>query len=384
MTTQLAPEMALYVHWPFCKKKCPYCDFNSHVRAEVDQAAWRDGLLAELRYWAARTGPRRLTSIFFGGGTPSLVPPETVAAIIAQATRLFTADASVEITLEANPTSVEAANFAALRAAGVNRVSLGVQSLRAEALRFLGREHNADEALAAIALARDLFPRYSFDLIYALPGQTLPQWERELREALAHARGHLSLYQLTIEPNTAFHHQYHVDRAFALPEESLAADFFATTQAIMTDAGMPAYEISNHAAPGEESRHNLTYWHYGDYLGIGPGAHGRVTLGDARYATATLKSPERWLEQVPRLGHGLEECTALSDDDMASERVLMGMRLVQEGLDLAPLCATWRARIEQRCVFLHQEGLLRRHGDHLIATARGLPVLNAIVSALLR
>lgn len=376
--------LALYVHWPFCKKKCPYCDFNSHVRAQVDYAAWQSALLRELRYWRQRVAGNAISSIFFGGGTPSLMPPGIVAALIAEVRALWPASGDIEITLEANPTSVEAANFAVLREAGVNRVSLGVQSLRAESLAFLGREHSADEALEAVALARAIFPRYSFDLIYALPGQTLAGWETELRAALPHARGHLSLYQLTIEANTAFHHQYHVAKSFALPEDDLAADLYALTQSILRDAGMPAYEISNHAAPGQESRHNLSYWRSDAYLGIGPGAHGRVNIEGQRYATHTLKSPERWLEQVQKQGHGLEEETLLTPLERDEERVLMGLRLVQEGLDMAALQPDLQAQLLQRSKKLVAEGLLQQNGHRLYATASGQPVLNALIAALLR
>jgi putative oxygen-independent coproporphyrinogen III oxidase len=375
--------LALYVHWPFCKKKCPYCDFNSHVRDDVDQKAWRDALVRELGYWRQRTHGQALSSIFFGGGTPSLMPPETVEAIITQARRLWPESADIEITLEANPTSVEAAKFTALRQAGVNRVSLGVQSLKPASLAFLGREHSADEALAAVALARDTFPRYSFDLIYALPGQSLADWEAELREALTHARGHLSLYQLTIEPNTAFHHQYHVGKSFALPEDDLAADLYALTQTIMDEAGMPSYEISNHAAPGQESRHNLSYWRSDSYLGIGPGAHGRVDMQGQRFATNTRKSPERWLEQVQQFGHGIEEETSLTPLERDEERVLMGLRLTQEGLELSALSPTLRTTLLHRSMLLQQEGLLQQKDQRLYATPAGRPVLNALIAALL-
>jgi len=376
--------LALYVHWPFCKKKCPYCDFNSHVRDDVDQKAWRDALLRELGYWRQRVQGEALSSIFFGGGTPSLMPPETVQAIIHEALRIWPASPDIEITLEANPTSVEAANFRVLREAGVNRVSLGVQSLNQASLAFLGREHSTDEALAAVALAREIFPRYSFDLIYALPGQTLDAWEAELRQALTYARGHLSLYQLTIEPNTAFHHQYHVGKSFALPQDDLAADLYALTQRIMGEAGMPSYEISNHAAPGQESRHNLSYWRSDSYLGIGPGAHGRVDMHGERFATHTRKSPERWLEQVQRMGHGLEEETLLTALERDEERVLMGLRLTQEGLDLTPLNAAVREPLLQRSIPYQTQGLLQQNGDRLFATASGQPVLNALIAALLR
>ncbi|MEJ0009136.1 MAG: radical SAM family heme chaperone HemW [Alphaproteobacteria bacterium] len=337
--------LAVYIHWPFCRKKCPYCDFNSHVREKVEQAAWRDALLTELRYWHSVAPDHVVTSIFFGGGTPSLMPPETAAALIAEVKRLWPTAPDMEITLEANPTSVEAQNFRTLAEAGVNRVSLGVQSLRAESLKFLGREHSVGEAMEAVALAAKIFPRYSFDLIYALPGQGADDWERELREALAHARGHLSLYQLTIEENTAFHHAYHVAKKFALPSEDNAALLYERTQAVMEEAGLSAYEISNHAAPGHESRHNQSYWRGEHYLGIGPGAHGRVNVDGARHATRNLKSPERWLEAASQ-SHGLEESLALTASERAEEKLLMGLRLTQEGFDLARLDADERAYLD--------------------------------------
>ncbi|MFM9889266.1 MAG: radical SAM family heme chaperone HemW [Rickettsiales bacterium] len=386
---------ALYIHWPFCKKKCPYCDFNSHVREGVDHARWRAALVRELEYWHARVPDFQLNSLFFGGGTPSLMAPETAAALIARAQQLWSHDEAMEITLEANPTSVEAEKFVQLRAAEVNRLSLGIQSLRPEALAFLGREHSADEARAAIALAQKIFPRYTFDLIYALPGQTLEGWEQELRAALKLARDHLSLYQLTIEENTAFHHAYHVDKAFTLPSEELAAEFYALTQRVMEEAGLPAYEISNHARAGHESQHNLCYWRSEAYLGIGPGAHGRVDVPASgllgppqRLATRNLKSPERWLEQVERMGHGLEEETPLSVAERAEETVLMGLRL-HEGIALGRLRADERAYLENlwrdgRLQRLQDEGLLEATNDCLRATPRGSLLLNALIEQVLR
>ena len=380
---------ALYIHWPFCKKKCPYCDFNSHVRESVDHAAWASAMLRELGYWHARTPEPRITSIFFGGGTPSLMETSTVAALIEGADKLWGLDANCEITLEANPTSVEAAKFAELAAAGVNRVSLGVQSLKTESLAFLGREHSASEALDAVALAANTFARYSFDLIYALPNQTLANWESELRTALTFARGHLSLYQLTIEENTAFHHAYHVGKSFQLPEDSLAAELYQLTQTIMNDAGLPAYEISNHAALGQESRHNLAYWRSHSYFGIGPGAHGRVDFSDhTRRATRNLKSPERWIDATGRFGHGMEEELALSTEERAEEAVLMGLRLTQEGVDLAKLRADVAAYLSElwidgRVDKLVLHGLLTATPTHLHATARGQLVLNRVIEELL-
>ena len=382
-TTQSSSSAALYIHWPFCKKKCPYCDFNSHVREGVDHHTWCEALLKEMQYWHARAPEHRISSIFFGGGTPSLMEPSTVAALIEEAGKLWGLDANCEITLEANPTSVEAAKFRDLAAAGVNRVSLGVQSLRAESLKFLGREHSANEALEAITLAREIFPRYSFDLIYALPNQTLEGWETELREALTHANGHLSLYQLTIEENTAFHHAYHVDKQFKLPEDSLAADLYSLTQSIMHDAGLPAYEVSNHASVGQESRHNLAYWRGECYFGIGPGAHGRVDFADAtRRATRNLKSPERWLS-----GNGLEEELTLSVTERAEEKILMGLRLnagfalnrlrVDEAAYLTNLWADGRVNA------LVDQGMLIASPEQLIATPAAMPVLNYVIQKLL-
>lgn len=388
LTTHHSPLTALYIHWPFCKKKCPYCDFNSHVREGVDHAAWRAAMLRELGYWHARAPERRISSIFFGGGTPSLMEPATVAALIEETERLWGFAPGVEITLEANPTSVEAAKFESLAAAGVNRVSLGVQSLKAESLRFLGREHSANEALKAVALAAKIFPRYSFDLIYALPNQTLAEWEKELREALRFARGHLSLYQLTIEENTAFHHAYHVGKSFQLPEESLAAELYQLTQQIMVDAGLPAYEISNHASVGNESRHNLSYWRSDSYFGVGPGAHGRVDISAARIATRALKSPERWLDSVQQSGHGVEEELTLTTVERAEEIILMGLRL-SEGVALDSLRADVVAYLTQlwadgRVDRLVEHGLAEASPTRLRATDQGMLVLNSVIEALLR
>ncbi|MFN8972574.1 MAG: radical SAM family heme chaperone HemW [Alphaproteobacteria bacterium] len=383
-----APPLAIYIHWPFCKKKCPYCDFNSHVRDAIDAEGWRQALIRELLYWQPLTHNHRVTSIFFGGGTPSLMPPAILAALIDTVRESWNCASDIEITMEANPTSVESVNFAAAAKAGVNRLSLGVQSLRPEALKFLGREHSESEARSAIALAAEHFPRYSFDLIYALPGQTLDAWKTELREALTYARGHLSLYQLTIEENTAFHHQYHHDQAFTLPEEVLAAEMYELTQRIMEEAGLPAYEISNHAASGHESRHNLSYWRGESYLGIGAGAHGRLDIGDgARLATRNLKSPERWLEQTQRLGHGLEENTPLDAATRTEEKLLMGLRLIREGLNLKSLHEDERALLlprlaSNRLKKLQDEHLITYENECLCVTPKGALLLNAITAAL--
>ncbi len=334
-----AKTLAIYVHWPFCEKKCPYCDFNSHVRAHVDQERWREALLQELSYMASRTQGYRVGSVFFGGGTPSLMPPETVAAVIAGISRLWSVDDDLEITLEANPSSVEAARFAGYREAGVNRVSLGIQALDDEALSFLGRLHNASEALAALEVARKTFDRYSFDLIYARPEQTLQGWRDELARALELHGGHVSLYQLTIEQDTAFYRR-HKRGEFALPDEDLAADLFALTDEMTKDAGLFAYEISNHARKGEECRHNLTYWQAGYYVGVGPGAHGRLPVVNAggevfrgeALATAQEKRPELWLEQVNSCGHGTNAEERISAETRAHEAVMMGLRLT-DGID---------------------------------------------------
>jgi putative oxygen-independent coproporphyrinogen III oxidase len=396
---------ALYIHWPFCKAKCPYCDFNSHVRDGVDAARWQSAMLAELRTMAAWMPDARLSSIFFGGGTPSLMPPQLVEALIERAEALLGFEDGIEITLEANPTSVEAAKLKGFRDAGVNRVSLGVQSLRAENMRFLGREHSASEALKAVDLAHSLFDRFSFDLIYALPNQTAPAWEKELGEALKYVGEHLSLYQLTIEPNTAFHHDYHVKKAFKLPKDTLARELFLLTQNMMDAAGLPAYEISNHARLGQESRHNLTYWRGGAYLGVGAGAHGRIVSANLPlavasgqmggplsrahgcstsqknwHATQTLKSPERWLERTEQDGHALEHCIAIAEDERAQEQVLTGLRL-REGIALG---ADVRAQLNRDKVsFYAEQGLLVLDENRLRATPQGWLVLNALLADIL-
>ena len=318
----------LYVHWPFCLSKCPYCDFNSHVRETIDQARWRAALLAELDHYAAQTPGRRLGSIFFGGGTPSLMAPDTVAAVIARADLHWTFAPDIEITLEANPSSVEAGRFAGYRAAGVNRVSLGVQSLDDAALRELGRRHDAREARAAVALAHRHFPRVSFDLIYTRPGQTPAAWRAELDAALEMAGEHLSLYQLTIEPNTAFESAYRQGR-LAMPDEDSAAELYELTQERLERAGRPAYEISNFAQRGAESRHNLTYWRYGDYVGIGPGAHGRLTLDGDKLATRQHRAPEGWLAAVERDGHATRTRESVPLEARIAEMLMMGLRLTE-------------------------------------------------------
>ncbi len=379
-------DLALYIHWPFCKSKCPYCDFNSHVRDGVDEARWQRALLTELDHAAVDTGGRRLTSIFFGGGTPSLMAPATVAALLERAAARWSSAAAIEITLEANPTSVEAARFRALAAAGVNRLSLGVQALEDRALRRLGRGHDRAEALTAIDLARRHFRRYSFDLIYARPEQSLAAWEAELAQAITLAGDHLSVYQLTIEPGTAFATTA-ARGELALPDEDLAGALYEATQARLGEAGLAAYEISNHARTGGESRHNLTYWRYGDYVGIGPGAHGRLTLGGTKWATRRRRAPETWLAAVERDGHGLEERVAITAAERRDEMLMMGLRLA-EGVSRerfrAELGAGMETALDAEAVTeLVEGGFLELDAAGLRATAAGRQRLNAVLARLL-
>jgi putative oxygen-independent coproporphyrinogen III oxidase len=375
------PGFGVYVHWPFCAQKCPYCDFNSHVRfGGIDEARFCAAFLRELEHTAQRTGPRRVSSIFFGGGTPSLMQPETVAAILDRIAGLWSVEAGAEITLEANPGSVEAARFRGYRAAGVNRVSLGVQSLRDDILKSLGRIHSVAEAKAAIEIARATFERFSFDLIYARPGQTLAAWKDELRDALALAGQHLSLYQLTIEPETPFA-ALHAAGKLVIPDEDAALALYEVTQEMTGAAGLPAYEISNHAAPGEESRHNLLYWRYGEYAGCGPGAHGRLASDGVRCATSTERNPERWASLVERDGHGVIEMAPLSRHEEADEMLLMGLRL-GEGVDLERLARTGGRRPSQAAIAaLKQQGLVETipGTQRLRATGNGRFILNEIV-----
>jgi len=372
---------ALYIHWPFCLAKCPYCDFNSHVRENVDVARWQAALLADMRTEAELAGGEPLTSIFFGGGTPSLMPPALVATLIEEAQKLWGLAPGIEITLEANPSSVEADNFAALGAAGVNRVSLGMQSLDDEALRFLGRLHDAREGLNALEAAQKAFERVSFDLIYARPGQSPANWREELSRALDFGTEHLSLYQLTIEPGTRFATLVRQGK-FAPLDDDEAAELFVITQDMTRAAGLPAYEISNHARPGAESRHNLTYWRYQDYVGIGPGAHGR------RHGVATTrhKKPENWLTAIDARGSGCQEERRLSPSEMAAEALLMGLRLA-EGVDLAALAMRTgfaaNALIDNvQAAQLETLGLVWRRGERIGATPAGMPLLDALLARL--
>jgi oxygen-independent coproporphyrinogen-3 oxidase len=378
--------LGIYVHWPFCKSKCPYCDFNSHVRDGVEHARWRAALLTELEHAAREAPDRRVETMFFGGGTPSLMEPETVAEVIARARSLWDCATDLEITLEANPTSVEAARFAVLAQAGVNRVSLGVQAMSATDLRFLGREHSTDDALAALETARTHFARYSFDLIYARPGQTLEAWAAELGRALGLAGEHLSLYQLTIERGTRFFAD-HARGDFSLPSEELAAEMFELTQARLAAAGLPAYEISNHARPGAACRHNLIYWRYQDYVGIGPGAHGRFSDGNGKRATRRRSGPEAWLEAVERDGHGTAESAAVTGRDLVEEALMMGLRL-SDGIDRAIFAANTGADPvdalgEAALAPLVAGGFLEISATHLGATPAGRQRLNAVLERLI-
>jgi oxygen-independent coproporphyrinogen-3 oxidase len=377
--------LAVYIHWPFCRSKCPYCDFNSHVRERVDAVRWTRALLADLDDHAGIIPERRVASVFFGGGTPSLMPPETVAALLDRIGRHWPLAGDLEVTLEANPNSAEAERFRAFSGAGVNRLSLGVQALDPAALQFLGRRHDRGEAIAGIERARRSFPRFSFDLIYARPGQTLGAWRRELDEALALAGDHLSLYQLTIEPGTGF--AAATAKGDLVPAgEEISAGLFELTQARLAEHGLRAYEISNHARPGAECRHNLAYWRYRDYLGIGPGAHGRLTLGGVKHATRQHRAPERWLAEVETTGSGREEIATLDRETVVAEMLMMGLRLA-EGID--------RARLEQaagdevEALFtnalprLVEGGFLTLDSDRLAATAAGRQRLDAVLAALL-
>jgi len=377
-----AGGFGLYVHWPFCEAKCPYCDFNSHVTQFIDQDRWAKALAAEVRRYSAKTKGRVLRSIFFGGGTPSLMLPETVNAVL-EATRddwVWAND--IEISLEANPRSVEAARFRGFADAGVNRVSLGVQSLNSDDLRRLGRLHDVDEARAAFEIARNQFDRVSFDLIYARQDQSLEAWRSELTEALSMAVDHLSMYQLTIEQGTAFFDRAQRGKLRGLPGEDLGADMYDLTHELCDAAGMPAYEVSNHARPGAESRHNLIYWNYGDYVGVGPGAHGRVTLGGQKYATVAAMQPGKWIEMA-EAGSADVEFEALTGDDQASEYIMMGLRIL-EGIDTARVRKlSGNALSQDEIDHLIDLGLLWQNGATLGATPRGRLVLNSIIPELM-
>ena len=383
MTIAPNAPFAVYVHWPFCLSKCPYCDFNSHVRhGGIDEARFVRAFEREIATTRERVGARKVTSIFFGGGTPSLMQPSSVQAILNAIDKHWPIAAGAEITLEANPTSVEATRFRGYRAAGVNRVSLGVQALDDIALKELGRLHSAQEALDAVAVARSIFDRYSFDLIYARPRQTLDAWTVELKRAIAEAAEHLSLYQLTIEPDTPFF-GLHAAGKLAVPDEDLARDLYDLTQSICANAGLPAYEISNHARPGAECRHNLIYWRGHEYAGIGPGAHGRLNLGGRRYATETERRPESWLMRVEATGTGLIVDDTLTPGECADEYLLMGLRLA-EGIEPARYLALCGREIDPaRVAVLHEEGAVETTADgRLRVTQSGFPLLDAVVADL--
>ena len=379
----MSAHLALYIHWPFCVSKCPYCDFNSHVREAVDQAAWADALLADLAYEAALTPGRPLSSIFFGGGTPSLMPPATVAALIRSAEKHWGFSDDIEITLEANPSSVEAARFADLAATGVNRVSLGLQSLDDKTLGFLGRAHSVAESLAALDIAQSEFARVNIDLIYARPNQTAVEWEAELARAIGFGTDHMSLYQLTIEPGTRFATMVR-EGHFVPADDDDAASLYELTQSMTVAAGLPAYEISNHAREGQQSRHNLTYWRYGDYVGIGPGAHGRRL----KYATQRHNKPENFLSGVERNAHGIVTEQPLDSETRAMEALLMGLRL-GEGVDLTDIAARTGVELDKlvdndAIANIQKLGLIRQQGQHLTVTPQGMPLLDAILPQIVK
>lgn len=377
--------LAVYIHWPFCRSKCPYCDFNSHVRERVDTARWTRALLGDLDYQATLAPGRTVGSVFFGGGTPSLMPPETVAELLEGVRCCWEPAPDLEVTLEANPNSAEAERFRSFAAAGVNRLSLGIQSLDAAALRLLGRAHGREEAIAAIERARQIFPRFSFDLIYARPGQSVAAWRDELDEALSLAGDHLSLYQLTIEPGTAFASLAQRGE-LVLPDEETMAAMFELTQDRLAEVGLPAYEISNHARPGAECRHNLAYWRYRDYAGIGPGAHGRLTRDGGKFATRQYRLPEKWLGAVEATGTGLEERAAIDRRTAVEEMLMMGLRLV-EGVPRAHLEEAAGEEVDtllgDNLARLIDGGFLSLDVERLAATAAGRQRLNAVLAILL-
>ena len=379
-------QFGIYVHWPFCAAKCPYCDFNSHVADTIDHDAWRKAYAREIHAYGRLTKGRTVTSVFFGGGTPSLMEPATAQVVIDEIAKHWNISNDCEITLEANPTSVETDKFRAFRSAGINRVSMGVQSLIEQDLSFLGRKHDTAQAKAAIETARKVFDRYSFDLIYARPGQSAAAWEAELREAIRIAGDHLSVYQLTIEKGTPFYMQ-HERGEFRIPDEELAGDLYEVTQAVLEEAGMPAYEVSNHAREGQESRHNQTYWRYTDYVGIGPGAHGRLTLDGHKQATRGHRVPEIWMKRVEDHAHGSHDFEILTRNDRFTECLMMGLRL-REGIPVSRLESEGGKALGQlidpaKIKALQGEGLLEFDGRTLKATKEGLQRLNGVLSYLL-
>lgn len=375
-------DFGIYIHWPFCKAKCPYCDFNSHVRHDdVDHMSFAQAITTELSWLEQKSRSKKVTSIFFGGGTPSLMPPKAVAHVLDHIAKLWPVAADAEITLEANPTSVEAENFRGYRTAGVNRVSVGVQSLVEADLKALGRQHTPEEALIAFRLAAKIFPRVSFDLIYARPNQTQAQWREELTRALGEQQGHMSLYQLTIEPETRYQDLFDAGKLI-IPDDDEAANLYDITQELTAKHGLGAYEISNHASAGHESKHNLTYWRYGEYAGAGPGAHSRLSSGQNRLGLMSEKHPETWRQMVEKNGHGLVEETVLAPVEQAPEYLLMGLR-IKGGIDLERHAQLSGIAIdESKISALENLGMVTRSGTHLMATPRGRPILNAIIREL--
>jgi len=376
------PGFGVYVHWPFCEAICPYCDFNVHTTTSIDETTWRDALIGEISHYGAETRGRTVTSLYFGGGTPSLMQPATIDAIIDAVQTQWAVAADMEITLEVNPTSGEQTKLKDFQRAGVNRVSIGIQSFDDNALKFLGRTHRGSDARHVLEMARKIFPRSTFDLIYALPDQTVDAWEVTLSDALSFAQGHISLYQLTIESGTPFSKQGQKPA-----DEDVAADMFEVTQDVLSKAGMPAYEISNHAVPGEESRHNLTCWRGGDYLGVGPGAHGRLTLGGDTFGTHQIHNPSRWLDIVKTQGHGTAKRRPISSDDRAKELVMMGLRL-KEGIDRDRFRRVAGVDLETTLdddglKQLIEGGLIQSRDRRLFATASGQQRLNAVLAKLL-
>lgn len=375
----MSNPLALYIHWPFCASKCPYCDFNAHVREALDFDAWTNAYLADLQHWHQATQGRRLSSIFFGGGTPSLMPPATAQAIIDHARALWGLSDRCEITLEANPTSSDYQKFQAFRDAGVNRLSIGIQSLHDDALKTLGRNHNAAEGLNAITMARDIYDRFSFDLIYARPEQSAQAWREELEHAITLSRGHLSLYQLTIEPGTQFKTLHDTGRLL-IPADDEAAHLYQMTHDICAAHGLDNYEISNYGQAGHQSAHNMTYWTGGDYLGIGPGAHGRITDQDGRLATVAHHAPEIWLQRVTDHGTGVNRETLLSTHEQAIERLMLGLR-IERGVHRGEVAQCINPAFLQK---LYDEGLMHRSETHLRVTMKGRLLINGIVAGLIK
>lgn len=377
-------KLAIYIHWPFCKSKCPYCDFNSHVSDSIDQQGWLEAYLKEINYFSELIEGKEISSIFFGGGTPTLMNPAIAEKIINKLGQIGTLANDVEITLEGNPTSAEANKFKEFKHAGINRVSIGIQSMNDDDLKFLGREHSVSEALKAVDAAADVFDNYSFDLIYCLPEQKLSDWEKDLQKAMKYVKHHLSLYQLTIEKGTAFYGD-HKRKKFVMPDEELSTEFYEFTDSFLENEGFPAYEISNYARSGMQSRHNLTYWRYGDYLGIGPGAHSRITLNGQKTSQMMIHNPANWLKSVSEKQHGIQEQAALNADEIAEEVVMMGLR-IKDGITCKDFKEITGFDIEKRLKkipLLCDEGLLELDKHSLRTTKSGALLLNSVIAKLL-